>query len=558
MIADVLVIGCGPAGLLAALEVKKRGCNVVAMDKAIIGNDCSAIGAKQVASTGPWSVDGDRPQLHYVDTMKSGCYINDDKLVSLLVNNIGKVILEMEKIGMPFNRDETGEKIKVCGPVPGHSKDRCLYYSDITGKMLVETIYSECRRRGVKLFSEYMAIDLIKGKDGIAGALLVELSTGVLTFVRCKSVIVATGGIGQLYELSSNPVQNTGDGIALALRAGAELMDMEFVQFYPVTVVSPSSIRGMNLNSHHRGAHLYNFRGERFMSRYYPDQMEFMTRDKLSQSIYNEILSGNAGPNGGVFLDATMIPSDIYIKEIPSEWNLALSAGIDLSKERLEVAPSSHYSMGGIKIDEKCRTTLKGLFAAGECTAGVQGANRLANNGLAEALVFGVIAGENASKYASEAKMPTYDETSLEQKLIELREVFSSDGVSPRSIMTGIQGMMTRHVGVIKDRKGLESAIDLLQEYSAYKMNADFNTRWSPKLIHGISVRNMIYLGQSIAMAALERKESRGAHYRLDYPDTDDIHWKVNIIVTMDIEGKLKLKRNEPGSRGCVNWETTA
>ena len=248
--ADVLVLGCGPAGLLAALESRKRGCYVIAVDKGIVGNDCSAIGAKQVAATGPWSVDEDGPDIHYEDTLKSGCYINDEKLVRLLVSKIGRVIIELHKLGMPFNRDKTGQYFQVVGPSPGHSKARSLFYSDITGKLLVETIYSECRRRGVKLFFEHIAIDLVKAQDGIAGALVLDLALGELIFIRAKAVIITTGGIGRIYELTSNPVQNTGDGIALALRAGAELMDLEFVQFYPVTVIYPNAICGMNLNSH--------------------------------------------------------------------------------------------------------------------------------------------------------------------------------------------------------------------------------------------------------------------------------------------------------------------
>ena len=554
---DVLVLGCGPAGLLAALEARKRGCRVIAMDKGIIGNDCSAIGAKQLSATGPWSVPGDGVQVHYEDTLKSGCYINDEKLAHLLVSRIGRVITALEKMGMPFDRDETGKKIKTLGPSPGHSKARSLRFSDITGKLLVDTIYAECRRRGIKLFSEHVAVDLVAGDEGITGVLVVELVSGELMFVRAKAVVISTGGIGCLYELTSNPIQTTGDGIALALRAGAELMDLEFVQFYPVTVVFPPAIRGMNLNSHHYGAHLINALDERFMSKYDPEHMEHITRDKLSQSIFKEINAGNAGPHRGVFMDATMISGEVYAGEIPSEWNLAKSVGIDLTRERLEVAPSAHYYMGGIRIDDGCRTTLRGLFAAGECCAGVQGANRLANNGLTEALVFGTVAGESAGEFVAGSSLPGYDEKKLRKQISQVKEIFGDSGNAPKDIMTRVQRIMTQNVGIIREAELLQTAIDALQALRRVKIHANFGDRWSPDILHGTTVRNMTLLGQGIAMAARERKESRGAHFRSDYPERDDSRWKANILVKLDDKGKFTLRAEEISAKGNTNWHDT-
>ncbi|HUV85269.1 MAG TPA: FAD-binding protein, partial [Methanosarcinales archaeon] len=212
---------------MASLEVKKKGCYVIAIDKGVIGKDCSAVCAKRVAATGPWSENGDGPDVHLEDTLKSGCYINDENLTKILVNKIGRVIGDLEKMGMPFNRDKTGQKIDVRDQAPGHSKARSIDFSDITGKLLVETIYAECRHRGVKMYSEHPAVELVKGEDRIVGALVLDIATGELMFIRAKAVIIATGGIGRLYELTSNPVQNTGDGIALAMRVRAELMDLE-------------------------------------------------------------------------------------------------------------------------------------------------------------------------------------------------------------------------------------------------------------------------------------------------------------------------------------------
>lgn len=542
---------------MASLEVKKKGCYVIAIDKGVIGKDCSAVCAKQVAATGPWSENGDGPDVHLEDTLKSGCYINDENLTKILVGKIGRVIIDLEKMGMPFNRDKTGQKIDGRDQAPGHSKARSIDFGDITGKLLVETIYAECRHRGVKMYSEHPAIELVKGEDRIVGALVLDIATGELMFIRAKAVIIATGGIGRLYKLTSNPVQNSGDGIALAMKVGAELMDLEFVQFYPVTVLHPQILRGMNLNSHYYGARLYNSEGERFMTKYFPKEMEYLTRDKLSRSIFKEILTGKVGPHGGVFLDATMIPGDYYAERMPTEWKLAVSAGVDLTKDMLEVAPSCHYYMGGIRIDEKCKTTIKGLLACGECASGVHGANRLANNGLAEALVFGVEAGETAAQYVSKTGLPPYKEVDLAGRLSELREYFSSDGRNPMEIQTNIQTTMYKYVGVVRNKETLQKGMDLLKEFGSYKIDASFGEAWNPKVLHGISLRNMIMLAQGIAKAAKERKESRGAHYRSDFPEINDEQWKANIIVKMDDQGQITLRRENVGARRCANWDNT-
>ena len=540
---DVLVLGCGPAGLLAALEAKKSGCRVLAMDKGIIGKECSAISAEQLAATGSWSLEGDNPQIHYDDTLRSGCYINNEKLVSLLVKKAGPIIQVLQELGMPFERDDSGENIAIAGNAPGHSKARSLFFGGITGKLIVDTIYAECRRRGVRFFSEHRALALIKNERETAGALIYDLVYGGLMFVRARAVILATGGIGYLYELTTNPVQNTGDGIALALQAGAELMDLEFVQFYPVTVLYPQVLRGMGLGGYHYGAKLINSKGERFILKYFPEEKEYLTRDKLSQSIYKEILTGNTGPHGGIFIDSTMISEEVYAKKLPREWEFALRAGVNLTQKKLEVAPSAHYHMGGIRIDEKCCTNIRGLFAAGECTAGVQGANRLSNNGLTDALVFGFIAGQNAALYAANLQLPKYQKSYIKDQLYRLKE-FSSSVESTEKLKTRIQKIMTQHTGIVRQKASLEKGIRLLKEINSInKINTTFGDKWNTKLLMSLSVQNMLLVGQAIALAALQRKESRGSHYRSDYPDIDNSHWKINLIVKLDEEGKLNISR---------------
>jgi len=527
------------------------------VDKGIIGHDCSAIGAKQLSATGPWSVPGDCALQHYEDTLKSGCYINDEKLARLLTHRIGRIIMDLQKLGMPFDRDENGKKLLVLGPAAGHSKPRSLRFSDITGKLIVDTLCDEARRRDVKFLAEHAAVDLMMGSEGIAGALVVDLACGEFVCIRSKAVLIATGGTGCLYELTSNPVQATGDGIALALKSGAELMDLEFVQFYPVTVLFPPAIRGMNLISHAYGAHLLNAGGERFMAGHDPDRMERITRDKLSRFIFREIQSGRTGPHGGVFMDATMIPADIYAKEIPSEWNLALSAGVDLSREKLEVAPSAHYYMGGIRIDDRCRTTLPGLFAAGECCAGVQGANRLADNGISEALVFGQIAGEAAAAHAASARFPAYDKALLDQKVLKITGTFAANSIPPNEILSRIRRLMTRQVGIIREEASLLSAADELEGLRRLRIRTPFGSRWHPDMLRGTSAANMALLAHGIALAALERKESRGAHFRSDYPHRNDAGWKANIVVRIDASGQFKIRIQNPQTEENTHWSGT-
>lgn len=550
---DVLVVGAGPAGLMAATESARKGLRVSVVDKGIIGNDCSAVGAKQIAGSGYWSED-DNYKRHLEDTLISGCHINDIELTSLFTKKVGTAISRMEEMGMPFTRNSDGTAPDVSGNAPAHSRGRSLRFSDVTGKLLVDTLLERCRCAGIALYSETPAIELVKSEDGICGVIVLDYKKGALLFIRAKAVILATGGLGRMYNLTSNPMQITGDGVALAIRAGASVADMEFVQFYPVTVIAPVSIRGMNLNCQYYGAKLINTKGERFMAKYFPEQLEATTRDKLARSIAQEIRQGNGTSNGGVYIDATALSPELYKQKIPTEWNLAIKAGIDPTKQLIEIAPAAHYFMGGISIDIAGKTSIPHLFAAGECCAGIQGANRLANNGLAEAITFGLLVGEAAANYAKDENFARCSDNYIESKIQYIMADFDPNGWSPCDLSKKVRQIVSENLGVLRDAHGLEKAKEDLEQLCPAKTKHRFGIPCDPEAMEYIGAKNMLTNARIIAYSAFTRQESRGAHYRLDYPVQDDNHWLANLIVHEDESGRIYSEKSLTGTKGPREW----
>lgn len=545
---DILVIGCGPAGLMAALEARKRCCQVIAIDKGLVGQESSALGAQRIAATGSWSAGGDSAEKHYQDTLKSGCSINTEGLVYEVVTKVGNIVQELQSIGMPFEWDGIGG-------APGHSKPRLLSSKNGAGKMILRTIRAECCRIGVRFMSDYMAVEIVRQQQGnVVGALVYDLVMGEFVLIRSKAVVIATGGIGALYELSSNPALLSGDGIALALRAGAEAMDLEFVQFYPVTALFPRHIRGLNFNCDRFTVEMINSRGERLASKY--TGLEQMTRDKLSQLIFAEATEGST-PHGGLFLELTTALKEAYHEKMLSEWLLIMEAEKDLNLNggKIEVAPSAHYHMGGIRVDRYCRTNIEGLFAAGECTAGVQGANRLAGNGLAEAIALGSIAGRNAGIYATKRQLPSYKENHAEQLIYKSTQFLSDkDGYNPAGMAADVRRLMTANVGVVRNKSGLENTVNALKNLESYKLQVRQGSRWNRTALDAFSVRNMLLVAKTIATAALARRESRGAHFRSDYPHSDDSNMMVNLVAEITSDSTINLKPTRNNSRWAAKW----
>jgi len=534
---DVLIIGGGIAGLAAAVAAKSvdPSLEVVLLDKSEAGKSGSSVQAKGFAAVGNYSFPSDSTELHLKDTLDSGCGLNNMKLARLVIENIGSVVEELEHIGMLFDRKEARLYASPNETPAGHSHYRHVHLRDSTGKAILDVLRREAYRRGVVFHNGVFVTGLLVEGGEVFGAVGFAIKTGEIVAFTAGSTVIATGGAGYLYTRTSNPPQVTGDGIWLAYNAGAELMDMEMVQFYPVNYVYPKALEGKNVGSYSQ-AKLYNNNGERFMKRYDPEHLENTTRDKLSQAIYMEISEGSGTEHGGVYIDRTGLGEEYY-DQFPVEVQTCLEGGLDIKTERGEVAPAAHYLMGGIRINECCESSIGHLFAAGEVAAGVHGANRLANNSLSDALVLGRTAGMAAAQHSRDKKLKV-NNSNLGKYLRNTRKqiegfIDSEKGYTPFEIKATLRRQMWEYVGVIRSKEGLEKAIQCFdQEDTALSLRiATKSIKANFELVEGLEAMCMLGVGRIIAQAALRRKESRGAHYRVDYPEKDDIHWMKNIVI---------------------------
>jgi fumarate reductase (CoM/CoB) subunit A len=535
---DVLIIGGGIAGLAAAVAAKSvnPSFKVILLDKCEIGKSGSSVQAKGFAAVGDYSFLSDSTELHLKNTLESGCGLNNVRLTRLVIENIGDVVKDMEHIGMLFDRKEASLYASPNETSAGHSHYRHVHLRDSTGKVLLDVLRREALRRGVVLQNGVFVTELLVEDGEAFGAVGFTVKTGKIVAFTAGSTVTATGGAGYLYARTTNPPQVTGDGIWLAYNAGAELMDMEMVQFYPVNYVYPKALEGKNVGSYSQ-AKLYNVNNERFMEHYDPENMENTTRDKLSQAITMEISEGKGTDHGGVHIDRTRLGEEYYA-QFPVEVQTCLDGGLDIKTEKGEVAPAAHYLMGGIRVNTCCESTISHLFAAGEVSAGVHGANRLANNSLSDTLVLGRTAGSVAARSSQDAK-PKIGESGLSNCLNDTRKQLQSlltlekGHSTPFEIKNALRREMWEHVGVVRSRALLEKAIQYFdqEDVSSSLRIATNSLRANFELVEGLEALCMLGIGWIIAKAALYREESRGAHYRSDYPERDDAHWMKNIAI---------------------------
>jgi succinate dehydrogenase/fumarate reductase flavoprotein subunit len=542
---DVLVVGGGGAGAMACYEGSKHGVRVTMALKGLpqrSGSTVLAPGA--IAGVGEWHVPGDSPALHLRDTVVGGSFMNEQRLVRAMVEASPDLIVELETLGAMWERepDEETYSLRIDG---GHSFHRCPYLGDHTGREILRALYGQLARRRVKILSRTMILKVLTDSDGAVGAIGIDLRSCEPVLVRAKSVILACGGAGNVYLNTTNPAGVTGDGYALALDAGAVLIDMEFVQFFPLGFVFPPSLRGA-LGGQLYFARLRNSLGERFMEKYDPERMEYSTRDRIALACITEIREGRGGPHGGIFADVTHYEPGCFAREQPTFYETYRKIGIDPEREYVEVAPTCHHFMGGALVDEDWETTVPGLFAAGESAGGIHGANRLSQNALADLLVSGRQAGRAAARRALDAPHARIDPRSTLGVVEPVGRLLRSDeGVRPRILRDRLRTIMWENAGVVRAGSGLSSLDGELAELEAelgQQTLCQRSMRLNQELVEGLENYCLLRVAQCVVQAALSRTESRGAHYRSDFPATNSREGLTHVAVRLR-DGNLCIER---------------
>ncbi len=579
---DVLVIGSGGAGLRAAIEAASSGVSVAMISRSLLGKAHTVMAEGGVAAALANVDDRDSWKVHFADTMRGGQYLNNWRMAELHAKEAPDRVRELEAWGAVFDRTEDGKILQ--RNFGGHKYPRLAHVGDRTGLEMIRTLQDHAIHQNIEVYQEYTIVSLLKDGDKVVGAFGYDREKGLFKVFQAKAVIIATGGMGRIYKISSNSWDCTGGGISLAYDAGAELIDMEFVQFHPTGMVWPPSVRGLLITEGVRGEGgvLRNNLGKRFMFDDIPDNYkgqtstdeeegwrytqgdknakrppELLTRDHVARCIMREVKAGRGTPHGGVFLDIAWIKEKIsnapehIKKKLPSMYHQFKElAGVDITKEPMEVGPTTHYIMGGVRVDADTQmTSVKGLFASGECAAGLHGANRLGGNSLSDLLVFGKRAGEYAAKYAKETQAVNVNETQVEElakwALAPFEREDNAVGENPFQIQSALQEKMQELVGIVRVETELEEAIDKIKVFSdlVKKTGCGGNRGYNPGWHTALELKHMVTVAEAIARAAKERKESRGGHFREDFPEKSEEFGKVNITIRKDDAGNMEVKK---------------
>ncbi len=574
---DVIVIGAGGAGLRAAIEASAAGVSVGLVCKSLLGKAHTVMAEGGMAAALANVDDRDNWKVHFSDTMRGGQYINNWRMAELHAKEAPDRVRELEAWGAVFDRTKDGRILQ--RNFGGHKYPRLAHVGDRTGLEMIRTLQDHGVHQGLEVYMEVTVVSLLKDGGRVVGALAYEREHGRFRVFRAKAVVLATGGIGRAYKITSNSWEGTGDGHALAYDAGAELIDMEFVQFHPTGMVWPPSVRGILVTEGVRGEGgiLVNSEGRRFMFDDIPDNYkdqtadnpeegwrytqgdknarrppELLTRDHVARCIVREVKEGRGSPHGGVYLDIAWIKEKLsnapehIRKKLPSMYHQFMQlANLDITTEPMEVGPTTHYIMGGVRVDADTQaSTIPGLFAAGECAAGINGANRLGGNSLSDLLVFGKRAGEYAAAFAKENSYGTIDSGQIEQTAKKALEPFERNGgENPFAIQHDLQAMMQDLVGIVRTEDEMLRALEGLKKLEGRAANVsvsgniDFNPGWHTAL----DLHNLLTVSEAITRAAIERKESRGGQYREDYPQKEATFGKINIIVKKADDGSMHI-----------------
>ena len=537
---DVLIVGSGGAGSRAAIEVDEAGFKATIVSKGLsFRSGCTGMAEGGYNAVFKAVDKDDSIEAHIKDTLKGGSYLNDKKLVDVLVNESPKRLIDLENFGALFDRQESGEIAQ--RPFGGQTYRRTCFQGDRTGAELLNALKEEIIKRDIECIEEVMITSLILDGTQVIGATGFDLKDSNLIYFKAKAVILASGGAGQLYPVTSNTFQKNGDGFAIAYRAGANLVDMEQIQFHPTGMVTPESKKGVLVTEAVRaeGGILLNKDGERFMKKYSPEKMELSTRDVVARSIYQEIIEGRGSENGGVYLDITHLDDDLIDEKLETMVLQFENVGVDIKNEPIEVAPTAHHFMGGIKIKSDASTSLPNLFACGEVCGGVHGANRLGGNALADTQVFGKIAGESASKAIKNSELKSNDEMVLKVKE-RLEDIIKEGSIKANDFKENIKKLMWEKVAIVRDEKTLNQALKELQEMQKdlNKLDVGFKEQYNTELLTALEVINMVEICILIVKSAILRRESRGAHFRSDFPESIDV-WKRSIVLN---KNKIKFE----------------
>lgn len=574
---DVLVIGAGGAGLRAAIGASEKGEKVAIVTKTLLGKAHTVMAEGGAAAALGNADPRDNWMVHFRDTMRGGKFHNDWRMARIHALEAPDRIRELERYGAVFDRTPEG-KINQRN-FGGHTFPRLAHVGDRTGLEIIRTLQDEIiHRKNVDVLMETTITKLIIRDGKVLGAFGYNRQTGDLLLFESKSVIIATGGIGKSFRVTSNSWEYTGDGHALAYDAGAEIVDMEFIQFHPTGMLWPPSVKGTLVTEGVRGegGMLYNSEHKRFMFNYIPPLYkgdyaeteeeaerwlngddtarrppELLTRDVVSKAILAEIEAGRASPHGGAFLDISWRPADYIKKKLPSMYHqFKVLAELDITKEPMEVFPTTHYVMGGIRVDNETQeTNIKGLYAAGEASSGMHGANRLGGNSLSDLLVFGRRAGEAAGESAKTREFTAISDSELKEAMDETLAPFSGEATeNPYELQQELQSIMEKYVGIIRVEEGMKKGIDelyALQERSKKAKAKGKDRKYNPSWHQALDIKHMITTSILAAYGALQRKESRGAHTRNDFPDTNKDLTNVLFILKKGADGKMSLSEDK-------------
>ena len=574
---DVLVIGAGAAGMRAAIAASDEGASVCLVSKSLLGKAHTVMAEGGAAAALGNADERDNWKVHFRDTIKGGKHLNNWKMAKIHAEQAPERILELERWGAVFDRTKDG-KINQRN-FGGHRYPRLAHVGDRTGLEIIRTVQDKViHQDNIDIFMECTVATIITEDNQAVGALAYYRNNGEIVAIHAKAIVVATGGIGKAYRVTSNSWEYTGDGHSLAYLAGADLQDMEFIQFHPTGMVWPPSVKGTLVTEGVRGEGgvLLNNKGERFMFNYIPEAFaaetakdekeandwlkgiegamrppELLTRDVVAKAIMKEVKEGRGSPHGGAFLDiANRQDADYIKKKLPSMYHQFKELGdLDITEEPMEVGPTTHYMMGGITVDaETGASSLKGMYAAGEAAAGLHGANRLGGNSLSDLLVFGNISGRAAANFALNTEEMSFSKSKLKKAANEIIDCFSDTKTeNPYHLHRELQDIMEMHAGIVREEESLNEGIEKLKDLGKRVENAKAtgDRSYNPSWHLCLDMKNMIITSLAVAEAAKERRESRGGHTRLDYPEYDKELGTLNIIIRKGPDGLNIIKSDK-------------